>query len=239
MINIKKNFKLLRKPFKVSAIIFLLLSILFVTSCHKREGLGNGIIPEEDYYNHKELEFSNFTSETFLDTTVITDESVCALNYFGSYTNENYGQMECSFMTQFYLPTQEVNVQEIISDSIQKLEDVVLQLAYSSSNYGAFGTTGKNVQHIQIYELQEKIDDSKTYYNNTDLTDYIGSQPPLYDAEINVVPNKLATEGFDIGASYLYLKLPVAYFNKFFNVSYLYEKSHIRIFLLLSVGDGF
>ena len=220
------GFKLLREHSKVSAIIFLLLTIIVITSCHKREGLGNGIIPEEDYYNHKELVFSNFSSETFIDTTIITDESACAINYFGSYTNDKFGQLECSFMTQFYLPKLAVDVQKIIEDSVYKVEDVTLQLAYSVSNYGVFGTTPKNVQHIQIYELQEKLDDSKTYYNNTDVNDFIGLNPPIYDSIINVVPNMLATTGYDVGTAYLHVKLPAAYFNKFLST----EQGRLSLF---------
>ena len=204
MLYFLKEYFLLRKKIKISAIFFFITIVFVATGCHKKDGLGNGIVPQEPQFAHRTIEYNNFVTETSLSDSVVSDDINCPTNFLGSFNDSKLGLLQSSFITQFSLPDNDVDIQEIGTQQISTFDYVTLSLAYSTNHYGRFEGTD-TLQRLQIYELSKSLSDDSSYFSNTNASYYVGTNAPLFDDYVGVKPIN----------GILKISLPFSYFNKF------------------------
>jgi len=206
--------QLLRKFTLISATIFLFATL--ISSCKKSDNLGVGIAPTDLYKGHKTIVLNNFTNETVADTFLITDEVACANNFFGSYNDAEFGILNSSFITEFRLPaTNTTNYSEVSLAQGATVVSAYLQLDYNGSGYGSFANA-QDIQHLQIFKLDQNLSTSATLYSNLKASDYVSSNPVL-DTVFLPEPVKLITTPLgDSSVSVICMKLNPSIFSNLF-----------------------
>ena len=138
-------------------LFFLLVS--FFTSCKEEDDLvGTNIQPNSDNLNLQFVDTVTLNAFSVEDDSIITDEM--SLNLLGFVSDPIFGRTQASIYSQFRLSQNSLNF-----GTNAELDSIVLTLSYE----GFFGDTLKPFI-IKVYELNEKLDLSKTYYSSTSLT---------------------------------------------------------------------
>ncbi|MDL2262030.1 DUF4270 domain-containing protein [Bacteroidales bacterium OttesenSCG-928-I21] len=150
--------------------IFIVLMLLGViqSACDKEDesSIGMSIIPGDDKIELK-CDTINVSLFTEKNNKIVTDDKTLAP--VGSYFDPIFGFSKASFVSQFKLPTNNVNF-----TNVQEINDISLHLKLYSS-YG----DSLSPQTVRIYRLNTDIDETQTYYS---------------DYQINVNEHELLTE---------------------------------------------
>jgi hypothetical protein len=189
VIHTNKTIMLLRKFFKVSAIIFFILLLTLLGACHKNGGLTTPLIDPSLEYQHRQLTFNEFTSATVLDDTLASDETACSLNYLGNITSSNFGVLSSSFVTEFSAPASDIDIADLVKNSVSTFDSASLTLAYRNSEYYGDLLGDANKLRVQIYKINQQITATRNFYCNTKFGSIADTSLVLADTILNLTPS--------------------------------------------------
>lgn len=182
-----KNNNLLRKMNVFSAIVFFVSSLTLFSSCHKNEGLSVGLVDPTSEYAHREVTFSNFKSYTTTDDTLPSDENSCVGNFLGRITADDFGYMNASFATQFSVPSTDIDIKDLTTNSVSSFDSVKLTLAYKSADFYGDLTGITNAFRVQVFKITTPITATRTYYCNTKFASVADTTQLLADTTLNLL----------------------------------------------------
>jgi hypothetical protein len=131
------------------------LVIVLISSCKKDPyEIGIDLLPATDTLNIASNDSSSIIAYSELQDSIRTDKtSTCAL---GSLMDPVFGVSTASFYSQFRLSADSYSF-----GTNPVLDSVVLTLQYS----GVYGDTN-SLQTVKVYEVSQKLDQTKSYYSN-------------------------------------------------------------------------
>ncbi len=136
--------------------LFILFSFLFLTCKEEDTIVGADLQPDSEKY---QLQFTDTISIKAYSTIDSIISNQMSLNLLGFVSDPIFGKSQANIYSQFRLSVTSLEFgQEAVLDSI------VLTLSYE----GFFGDTLKPFI-IRVYELDEDIENEKTYYNTSTL----------------------------------------------------------------------
>ena len=159
---------------RYTQVFFLILLAFAFASCQKPGDLNAGDLqPSEDVLFPNQTDTLTLVSQIVKEDTLGTDElSACLL---GTYNDEIFGKVICSFATQFTLSGSNPDF-----PTSYEVDSVVLCLTYNGYAYG-----GLSSGTIQVKELSEPINLDSSYNS--------GDTPPTYNENLVLNPDQSYT----------------------------------------------
>jgi len=154
--SLRVNFSFRRMPHLFPFLLPLLL--LFTQGC-KKDITSIGLNLRDDLLNAAFSDSISLSAYSILEDTLNTTNLVS--NYLGFLKDDIFGTTTTGLYTQFLPSSNSVNF-----GSNPQLDSVVLTLKYSGGFYG----DTLNPFTIKVYELTEKIEDSKTYHQTDEIS---------------------------------------------------------------------
>lgn len=155
LLNIKR-FNILRP---VLAAIFL--SAILMAGCKKeKDGIGDGVLPDESLLGVNRIDTVTLRTSTLLDDSVRADGLGSVI--LGSINDPQFGITRAGFYTQVMLSTNLVNF-SAIGDTLA-VDSVVLALVYANGQYGF-----DFPQEYEVYELNQRLFSDSIYFSNRTL----------------------------------------------------------------------
>jgi hypothetical protein len=146
-------------------IITAIFLFVFSNGCKKENShIGIDVQPGGDRIYIKNDSLLIFRTYIELDDSVST--SKLSYNLLGSYSDPIFGKAKAEIVTQFNLPSNNVNFQSQVSGSPLVANSLKLYLEFID-----FYGLGNEPIAITIYKINENLNDSVTYYSNYTFTE--------------------------------------------------------------------
>jgi len=135
--------------------LFLLTALI---SCNDDNLLGSSIQPDQDKISVA-YDTIHVKSETVVMDSVFLRNSVGSL---GEFTDPTFGTTKADFMAQMYCAR---NFE--FPDDVHQIDSAFIYMYYSSW----FGDSTA-LHHVNVYELNNPLDENRLYYSNADVDKY-------------------------------------------------------------------
>jgi hypothetical protein len=190
---------------KIKLVTALIIVSCVICSCVNEDNrLGIDLMGDEDAIDVFQSGISSMVASTYKEDTLHT------ANYryyvLGSYQDENFGKVSTSIYSQ-------LNLSGTSEDftSLGEADSCVLTLAYSGA-YTKDTSTKSFQMNIQVYELSEKMDTSKTHSYDA----FSVNNTPIFNSNVLIDPNSSVVLNNDTTKydPHLRLKLSSPFMNK-------------------------
>lgn len=183
----------MHRSFLVRFLLIVSLATL-VWSCKKEPDLlGLDLIPESDLLNHDYIDTISIEAISVREDSLKTDELATSL--LGSINDPVFGVTTASIYTQFRLPKSNLKMGQ---DSV--VDSIILTLPYK----GYYGDSLAS-HHIRVYELNEDLKYSSSYYQSTTL-----QHKPELIGEGTLVPNFIDSAYIDTTLAVPLMRIPLS-----------------------------
>lgn len=146
---------------RFGAVAIAAIIVLLAASCQKPELAGEGLLPEFEHDNLFQSDTFTIVAETELWDSI---DATAGDNIYllGDFNDPFFGRTSAGFYTQFTYSS----VPSFPTGSV--VDSVVMTLKYA----GIYGNADKltGTQKVKVFELSEKLTDSKTYFTTDQHT---------------------------------------------------------------------
>ncbi len=155
-------------------LLTLLISLFILGSCKNESSIGLGVTPGQ--LNGSLIDTSTIIVNTFAEDSVGTTN--LAKNPLGYFIDPAFGVTETAIATDLNLPGSAAYTRPT---GVISIDSARLVLRFAD---GFYGDSIESKYTVNVYQLQQQLSNTTTYYNTTKLGDYT-SQPLLGSLTFN------------------------------------------------------